>query len=89
VFFIKISFDNQQEVNLEHISNFVLTLITTKTFICRAVGRSENLEGGSSNVVGIICPLLEIRLTVLSKYIGFMSPTTHPGPTALIWLREI
>ena len=88
VFFIKISFDNQ-EVNLEHLSNFVLTLITTKTSICRAVGRFDNLEGGSSNVVGIICPLLEIGLTCLSKSMGVMFPTTHSAPTALIWLREI
>ena len=37
----------------------------------RAVRRSENPGGGShNNVVGIICPLVEIVLTVLPKSWG-------------------
>ena len=47
--------------------------------IChRAVGRSENPEGGggaSSNVVGTLCPPLEIGLNDLPKSGGAMPPT--------------
>ena len=45
----------------------------------RAVGRSEN-PGGSNDVVGIICPLVEIGLTDLPKSGGTMAP---PAPTGL------
>ena len=42
---------------------------SSKTMVvCRAVGRSENPgRGARSNMVGIICPLVEIRLTDLLK----------------------
>ena len=46
----------------------------------RAVGMSEN-PGGSSNVVGIICPPVEIELTDLSKSGGVIAPPAPPAPT--------
>ena len=50
-----------------------------------AVGRSANPRGGgSSDVVGIICPLIEIEFTDLSKSGGTMAPPAPPGTTGLI-----
>ena len=40
----------------------------------RAVARYENLQGGTLNVVGIICPPLEIGLTDRQKTVGARSP---------------
>ena len=57
---------------------FVLDLNDTPHlwYRSRAVGKDENTEGGgSSNVVGIICLLVEIGLTDLSKSWG-----DHPSP---------
>ena len=44
----------------------------------RAAGRSKN-PGGINDVVGIICPLVEIRLTDLPKSGGTMAPTAPTG----------
>jgi hypothetical protein len=55
------------EVSL--VSMYVLVL-TIDQFYClrHAVGRSENpWGGGSDNLVGVLCPLVEIGLTDLPK----------------------
>ena len=54
------------------------------SFLYRAVGRSENLEGTHSNVVVILCPLVEIGLAVLQILEGTKpTPPDPPAPTAL------
>ena len=49
--------------------------------LSKVVGRSENPGGGSSNLVSIICPPVEIGLTYLPKY-GGASPAP-PAPTGV------
>ena len=51
----------------------------------RVVGRSEKPEEQVfSNVVGIICFLVEIGLTDLPKFGGAMAPSAPPAPTVLL-----
>ena len=47
---------------------------------CKAVGRSE-IRGASSNVVGVICPLIPICQNLEGK--GDCPPPVPPVPTAL------
>ena len=46
-------------------------------------------RGTSSNVVGIIVPLMEIGLTDLSKYGGTMAPPAPPAPTVFMCPKGI
>ena len=74
----------QGELILQCVKHSRLLRMLKTGFICdvktyRAVGRSKNLGGISSNGMGIIChPLIEIWLTYLSKYGGRASPPCPP-----------
>ena len=56
--------------------------ISTLAYLCRAVGRSENPDWVSTNVVRIICPLIGIGITDLPKSRGAIAPPELPVSTA-------
>ena len=53
--------------------------ISTLAYLCRAVGRSENTDWGSTNLVPL---LVGIGLTDLPKYRGTIGPPALPVSTA-------
>ena len=61
-------------------SILVLSSNKSEEHFNRAGGKSENPGDSSSNVVGVICPIVGIGLTDLPKWEGASTPSASVGP---------
>ena len=68
----------------------VVCIVLWAPLVYRPVGRYQN-PGGGCNVVGIICPLFEIGLAYLPKYVEVIAPSdtlVSDGPGLLRFLSS-